>query len=579
MHASELRFSTSQNALSQHFANLHATAAHERRATPLPAVAAGPVLHIDLTLYSESASAEEGSLGSEAAFKALQRHETNVALAADANARIPYVLCGPQRRASSARAVIAKYGNAAVRTPVLFASRSDDVACWGAHLRVVDATALMDEKTFFHVTPVPTAAKLAPFLIEFNKNNSALTLATSVFAGAKRKRGLDGLTAVLYRHSTNNLSTMLEEWSRTNFGTTGESVLSNHFGSMAIDGHSGPWAAVRSAVASMDCSEHMFAEGVLHSRRAIRLSLERRGSNSTAQNYCALMSLAHLASQPDVESVGIDPVQQSLSLHADQPFPSRNDQADAASTKPHSPNFEEWSELGDYSRAGSRQPRLLNDVAVTALQSGTSGSAPLWAIGVNGSGQFVQVTDTGFDDASCFFRDYESSAFLTGDFNSEFQVARSLWDSPITDKTKRKIVQYISVSLGGTYEYDYENGHGTHCAGSVAGSVAISDADALISGETASKYQGMGPGAKIMAYDFGDNSGNLNVPSSIEQLYSVARDAGSFISSNSWGGGNQYFSYVGDLDEMIYDYGDFLVIVAAGNDGKSGAKTLILSHP
>jgi hypothetical protein len=89
----------------------------------------------------------------------------------------------------------------------------------------------------------------------------------------------------------------------------------------------------------------------------------------------------------------------------------------------------------------------------------------------------------------------------------------------------------------------------------------------------------MGPRAKIMAYDFGDNSGNLNVPSSIEQLYSVARDAGSFISSNSWGGGNQYFSYVGDLDEMIYDYGDFLVIVAAGNDGKSGAKTLILSHP
>jgi len=605
-YATGLDIPGSQNALSRHFANLHATAAHTRRATSMPAAAAAPVLHLNLSLYSD---AKEASLSSyEVAFQALLHHETIVAAAAGADARVPHALCGPQRKASAARAAIAKYTNSANRVPVLFASRSDDVACWGARLSLVNATALQDAIVFFHVAPVPAAAKLTPYLVQLSHMRDFLTPAAGVFSDTQSRRGLDGLTAVLYRGS-NNSSAMLEEWSRQKFGIATESARNVHFGSMMIDGHSRPWAAVRSAVASMDCSEHVLAEGALHSRRAVRVSLERQGTNSSAQDNCALMVLAFLSTQPEVESVGLDPIHQSLSVVTDQPLPpvfGKREELDAFARKLLTNNAENLLVPKGTSSADESQPRKLNDIAKTALLSGITGSAPLWAIGVNGTGQIVQVSDTGFDDASCFFRDYGSAASLTGAFNSVYQVTRSLWNSPVTDKTKRKVVQYISVSLGGTYEYDYSSGHGTHCAGTVAGSVASSDTDAELgqradyysncadyiancdtwfcstcgsyadrcdttcgfeNTDSASQYQGMSPGAKIMAYDFGDGSGNLDVPSNIEQLYSVARDAGSFISSNSWGGGVYYYSYLIDLDELLYDYDDFLVLAAAGNAG------------
>jgi len=606
-YATGLRFPESENTLSRHFANLHTTAAHTRRTTFLPAVAAAPVLHLNLSLYSNTD--ETSSSSSEVAFHTLLRHEANVAAAAGADARLPHVLCGPQRKASSARAVIAKYANSK-RAPILFASRSDDVACWGARLRLVDATALKDVQAFFHVAPVPAAAKLSPYLVELSHGRDTLSPAAGVFADTMRRRGLDGLTAVLYRDNTNS-SAMLEEWARQKFGMAKKSARSVHFAPMVIDGHSAPWAAVRSVVVSMDCLGHILAEAALHSHRAVRVSLERLGTNSSAQDHCALMALAFLATQPEVESVGLDPIHESLSPVTDQPLPPTpsnrsSSKAKASTTKIHVYYTKELLVPKDVSSADMHQPRMLNDIAKTALLSGSTGSAPLWAIGVNGTGQIVQVTDTGFDDASCFFRDYGSAAHLTGNFNSNYQVARSLWNSPVTDKMKRKVVQYIAVSLGGAYEYDYASGHGTHCAGTVAGSVASSDSDSALeqradyysncadyisncdtwfcstcggyadrcdttcgfeNTDSASQYQGMSPGAQIMAYDFGDGAGNLDVPSNIKQLYSVARDAGSYISSNSWGGGNYYYSYLIDLDEMIYDYDDFLVVVAAGNSG------------
>jgi hypothetical protein len=86
----------------------------------------------------------------------------------------------------------------------------------------------------------------------------------------------------------------------------------------------------------------------------------------------------------------------------------------------------------------------------------------------------------------------------------------------------------------------------------------------------------MAPGAKLMAYDFGDAEQSLTTPFSslyAQQMYLPAYNVGARVVSNSWGYFDSsssssaiygYASYF--VDEMIFDNDDFLVIFAAGND-------------
>ena len=277
--------------------------------------------------------------------------------------------------------------------------------------------------------------------------------------------------------------------------------------------------------------------------------------------------------------------------------------------------------------------RIQNDLAADALQSGQSGSTPLWDAGITGAGQYIQVCDTGVDDASCFFRDDGTASSLTGSYSSSAQVSRSTWSSPVTDLTQRKVVQYIAypdtTDSATTYDSD---GHGTHCAGSAAGSVVddyvpscctdsdgsaadsygddcadwydaypswcgSTDADdndfssnsmccacgggtstSCSSSYTAPEIdeQGMAPDAKVMVYDFDDSAGALNVPDDCyERLFPPAYDAGARISSHSWGSTfGTYSNYARDFDEFMYDFDDMVVLVAASNDGSFGHESI-----
>jgi len=65
-------------------------------------------------------------------------------------------------------------------------------------------------------------------------------------------------------------------------------------------------------------------------------------------------------------------------------------------------------------------PKDIN--STVALQSGDAANpTPYWDIGVDGTGQFVQIVDTGFDDASCFLRDGPEEG-LTGNLSDTLQV-------------------------------------------------------------------------------------------------------------------------------------------------------------
>lgn len=171
------------------------------------------------------------------------------------------------------------------------------------------------------------------------------------------------------------------------------------------------------------------------------------------------------------------------------------------------------------------------------------------------------------------------------------KVARSTASSPVTDTTKRKVVQYISADTSdSSFGYDYAGGHGTHVAGTIAGKnddgagdpVTVVSEDYysdcgdytaycasvfcptcsdpgtcdvtcgftyIPSDYVGTDYSGMCPDCKLMAWDLGDNDGALAVPSDYyNDLFSPAADQGASISSNSWGGGNTYTSDESEVD-------------------------------
>lgn len=91
----------------------------------------------------------------------------------------------------------------------------------------------------------------------------------------------------------------------------------------------------------------------------------------------------------------------------------------------------------------------VSQMASWILQSASKNSWPMYNANLNGSGQIVQVADTGLDQRSCFFRDQ------TGNVPTTTYLAAAF------DLTRRKVVQYV-VWADST---DVNGGHGTHVSG------------------------------------------------------------------------------------------------------------------
>ena len=337
------------------------------------------------------------------------------------------------------------------------------MACWKGQLHAADAIALESSTSFFHVAPIPKISKLAPGLVQRLKShnegdtNSMNRLVVHPLAYSR------GLTVFFDKSSSQNERTALtHQWINTQFGLTVASSTGESFNPAAwVTKMENFSPSVDESLNGQSCSSILSANVQKEYTGVGSLLLKLKPfTEDEAVDACFIAALLHLASFSEV--AGLE-VTERISLKG---LPNGR----------NSGSFPSWkTDQGRKLRSSTGDVRALNYIAVTALQSGNANQPyPFWRAGINGSNQFVQVTDTGFDDASCFLRDTDASkSLLKGPFNSNVQLERSTYDNPITDFSRRKIVQYIAVSNSSdSYEYDYKDGHGTHVAGTVAGRLA-----------------------------------------------------------------------------------------------------------
>ena len=208
--------------------------------------------------------------------------------------------------------------------------------------------------------------------------------------------------------------------------------------------------------------------------------------------------------------------------------------------------------------------------AASLVNSDTSWVA---ALGLDGAGEVIGLADSGIDWDHCAF-----SPDLPLPLNT-FNVS------------KKKILAYFAAGLpsgagftractqrcGSGDTSDDLEGHGTHTAGTVCGAAPLFS--------SYSSLNSMAAAARIAFTDFQVASEGLTIPDDLYSgIFSDAYAAGARIHSNSWGCGktpddlptkcNVYDSMAADIDRFAWDHEDFLVLVAAGNDGTAGSGTV-----
>jgi serine protease AprX len=230
------------------------------------------------------------------------------------------------------------------------------------------------------------------------------------------------------------------------------------------------------------------------------------------------------------------------------------------------------AQVGLQSIEEKTMPRLFNERAATVIGTSIVASPLEPTIGLTGKGEIIAIADTGLDtgDPELLHPDFQGRVI---DIKS-YPIAKGWW------------VKYLSNLGEDDGPSDKYSGHGTHVAGSALGNGAqareleISAIPMGIASEAQLVFQALEQTTKwtldgILFYieNFGTMpppSELFGIPEDLTELFQYAYDKGARIHSNSWGGGNpgKYNNQCAQIDQFVWDNPDFLIVIAAGNDGR-----------
>ncbi len=218
------------------------------------------------------------------------------------------------------------------------------------------------------------------------------------------------------------------------------------------------------------------------------------------------------------------------------------DQWGVKSTVP-AEKLEEISSLREVQWIEEDLPVHLHNVnAQWVTQAFIEDERPLWDVGLDGTGQIIEVNDSGVRTSHRAFRD---GAIPIEDFGAY--------------PDHRKIVAYLNSAPSGGHFGDESMGglgHGTHVGGSVAG-----DDSAWTS------VDGMAINAKLVVGDIGMANGQINSGFPYT-MFNSAHQYGATIHNCSWGQDSEgeYRQYDSSSDSYMFYNQHELVATSAGNN-------------
>jgi subtilase family protein len=180
-----------------------------------------------------------------------------------------------------------------------------------------------------------------------------------------------------------------------------------------------------------------------------------------------------------------------------------------------------------------------NGTTAGTIQSGTTGTTPIWKAGLHGENQIIGVLDSVVDIAHCFFRDNANNT---------------------PGPAHRKVVAPLrNLSAEGVGE------HGTFVAG-----IAVGD-DFNNPGTHANR--GMAWAARIT---FGNNDDVRNGLTSMLTYLTQAFNDGARVHTNSWHQEPvpQYNQTAADVDSFVWNNEDNLVLGSSGNANQTPPETI-----